>query len=69
MKRPKLPAIKGFVEVEIDGFRKYKAVETGEIVEPEEIENYKTKDEREIDQLKTQLESIAAAYTEGVNSI
>ena len=76
MIKPKLPAKAGFVEVEIDGYRKYKNIETGEIISFEELSIYKSKREKEVEEIQEQLKSheeyiseMAAAYTQGVNSI
>lgn len=62
---PQLPPKPGYAEVEINGERKYKRVDTGEICNPSELSN-KTILELEIDNIWTEL---AAAYTQGVNSI
>ena len=63
--RPQLPPKAGYVEVEVDGERKYKRVDTGEVFLPSEMPN-KSILELEIDNIWTEL---AAAYTQGVNSI
>ena len=55
--KPSLPAKKGYVEVEVDGRRTYRNVDTGILIDDEQPE--------------TELsvwDELDAAYTEGVNS-
>ena len=56
--RPMLPPKKGYVEVEADGVRTYRNVETGVLID-DEIPEEET----------TVWDELDAAYREGVNSI
>ena len=57
--KPMLPPKKGYVEVDDNGVRKYKDVETGIVYLPNEAPDADSSVWDELD----------AAYTEGVNSI
>lgn len=63
--RPQLPPKAGYVEVEVDGERKYKDVNTGEIYSPSELPPKKSIE----DEINSIWDELAAAYTQGVNSI
>ena len=59
--KPMLPAKKGYVEVEINGKRTYRNIETGELTEDEEI----PKDlSAEVEQLKAENESLKQSITD-----
>ena len=55
--KPMLPPKKGYVEVEVDGKRTYKNVDTGLLIDEEESVEYATYNE------------LAEAIREGVNSV
>ena len=55
----------GYIEIEVDGKRMYKRVDTGEIFLPEDLPQG-TIIGQELEDVWNEL---AAAYTEGVNSI
>lgn len=52
--RPQLPPKKGYVEVEVDGVRRYQNADTGVLLEDETP-------------LQTDTDLMAEAYREGVN--
>lgn len=55
---PKLPPLDGYVEVEIDGERTYRNVETGLLIE----------EEAQLPPEPTVMDKLADAYREGVES-
>lgn len=71
--KPGLPPIPGYVEVDVWGVRKYKNIQTGEILgeetTPTVYERVTTLEENSAtkDDVQAVWDSMAAAYTEGVN--